>query len=148
MSTQLASAMLAIIFAAVMLVAGQLFIKSRAETAFRLQAAQALPSQIPFTGFRQSTTGPVLTRQSTFLAMRLTHKFALLAPERRPQDPQLDGSGLRFETMDHGGEYPDTMPQAIKLTDADGRSCVYVPITQNGRVVDSEGHTVDAGDED
>jgi hypothetical protein len=80
--------------------------------------------------------------------MRLTRKFALLAPERRPQDPQLDGRGLRFETMDHGGEYPDTMPQAIKLTDAEGRSCVYVPITQNGRVVDSQGHTVDAGDED
>lgn len=80
--------------------------------------------------------------------MRLTHKFALLTPEQRPQDPQLDGSGLRFETMDHGGEYPDTMPQAIKLTDAEGRSCVYVPITQNGRVVDSQGHTVDAGDED
>jgi hypothetical protein len=25
------------------------------------------------------------------------------------------------------------MPQAIKLTDAVGRSCVYVPITQDGR---------------
>jgi hypothetical protein len=49
----LASAMLAIIFAAVMLVAGQLFIKSRAETAFRLRV-QALPSQISITGFRQS----------------------------------------------------------------------------------------------
>jgi hypothetical protein len=49
----LASAMLAIIFAAVMLVAGQLFIKSRAETTFRLRA-QALPSQISITGFRQS----------------------------------------------------------------------------------------------
>jgi hypothetical protein len=23
---------------------------------------------------------------------------------------------LRFETMEHGGEYPDTMPQAIRLT--------------------------------
>jgi hypothetical protein len=32
---------------------------------------------------------------------------------RRPQDPHLDGTGLRFETMEHGGEYPDTMPQAI-----------------------------------
>jgi hypothetical protein len=34
----------------------------------------------------------------------------------------MDGTGLRFETFDHGGEYPDTMPQAIKLTDAEGRS--------------------------
>jgi hypothetical protein len=40
--------------------------------------------------------------------------------------------------MDHGGEYPDTMPQATKLIDAEGRSCIYVPITQNGKVVDSQ----------
>jgi len=31
------------------------------------------------------------------------------------------------------------MPQAIKLIDAEGRSCIYVPITQNGKVVDSTG---------
>jgi hypothetical protein len=31
---------------------------------------------------------------------------------------------LRFETMEHGGKYPDTMPQAIKLVDAEGRSCI------------------------
>jgi len=29
--------------------------------------------------------------------------------------------------------YPDKMPQAIKLIDAEGRSCIYVPITQGGR---------------
>ena len=80
--------------------------------------------------------------------MRLIYKFALLAPEKRPQDPQLDGSGLRFETMDHGGEYPDTMPQAIKLTDPEGRACIYVPITQNGRVVDGQGRTADAEDDE
>jgi hypothetical protein len=28
-----------------------------------------------------------------------------------PARPHLDGTGLRFE--DHGGEYPDTMPQAV-----------------------------------
>jgi hypothetical protein len=28
---------------------------------------------------------------------------------------------LRFETLDHGGEYPDTM-QAIKLIDAEPQS--------------------------
>jgi hypothetical protein len=32
--------------------------------------------------------------------------------------------------MEHGGEYPDAMPQAIKLIDAEDRSCIYVPITQ------------------
>jgi hypothetical protein len=26
----------------------------------------------------------------------------------------MDGTRLRFETMEHGGEYPDTMPQAIR----------------------------------
>jgi hypothetical protein len=59
----------------------------------------------------------------------------------------MDGSGLRFETMDHGGEYPDDMPQAIKLTDAEGRSCIYVPITQDGKVVDSQGYTTDNEDD-
>jgi len=78
--------------------------------------------------------------------MKLTHKFAQLTSEKRPQDPSMDGTGLRFETFDHGGEYPDTMPQAIKLTDADGRSCIYVPITQNGRVVDSQGYSLELED--
>jgi hypothetical protein len=49
--------------------------------------------------------------------MKLTHKFAEMRPEKRPQDPNMDGTG--FETLDHGGEYPDTMPQAIKLIDAE-----------------------------
>jgi hypothetical protein len=46
--------------------------------------------------------------------MKLTHRFADMTPEKRPQDPHIDGIGLRFETMEHGGEYPDTTPQAIK----------------------------------
>jgi hypothetical protein len=33
------------------------------------------------------------------------------------------------------------MPQAIRLTDPQGRSCIYVPIKVNGRVVDSKGFT-------
>jgi hypothetical protein len=49
--------------------------------------------------------------------------------------------------LDHGGEYPDTMPQAIKLIDALGRSCIYAPITQNGKVVDSHGYVFDPEDE-
>jgi hypothetical protein len=39
------------------------------------------------------------------------------------------------------------MPQAIKLIDAEGRSCIYVPITQNGKVVDSQGYALDLEDE-
>ena len=79
--------------------------------------------------------------------MKLTNRFAEMTHDKRPQDPHLDGTGLRFETMDHGGEYPDTMPQAIKLVDAEGRSSVYVPITQNGKVVDSQGFMLDPDDE-
>jgi hypothetical protein len=81
-------------------------------------------------------------------AMKLIHRFRELPPDKRPQDPEMNGSGLRFETMEHGGEYPDTMPQALKLVDAEGRSCIYVPITQEGRVVDSLGHSLDAEDDD
>ena len=79
--------------------------------------------------------------------MKLTHKFAEMTPAKRPQDLHMDGSGLRFETMDHGGEYPDTIPQAIKLIDAEGRSCIYAPITQNGKMVDSQRFTLDPEDE-
>ena len=75
--------------------------------------------------------------------MKLTHKFAEMTPDKRPQDPHLDGTGLRFETMEHGGEYPDTMPQAIKLIDAEGR----VPIMQDGNVVDSQGFMLDTEDD-
>jgi hypothetical protein len=60
-----------------------------------------------------------------------------MTPDKRPQDTHMDGTDLGFETLDHGGEYPDTMPQAIKLIEAEGRSAIYVPIKQNGKVVDS-----------
>jgi hypothetical protein len=49
--------------------------------------------------------------------------------------------------MEHGGEYPDAMPQAIKLIDPEGRSCIYVPITQDGKVVDSQRFAFDVGDD-
>ena len=54
--------------------------------------------------------------------MKLIRRFAEMTPEKRPQDPYLDGIGLRFETMEHGGEYADIMPQAIKLIDAEANA--------------------------
>src|SRR5258705_3841978 len=45
-------------------------------------------------------------------AMTLTHAYEEMTPDKRPQDQHMDGTGLRFETLDHGGEYPDTMLQA------------------------------------
>jgi len=42
-------------------------------------------------------------------------------PRSRPQDdPSFSGKGLTFETLDHGGDYPDMMPQAIRVTDGRG----------------------------
>lgn len=42
-----------------------------------------------------------------------------MPPEKRPQDPGMHGSDIRFEgyhveIREHAGEYPDTMPQVIK----------------------------------
>jgi hypothetical protein len=45
--------------------------------------------------------------------MKIIHEFEELIPEKRPQDPHLNGSGLQFETLEHGGEHPDTMPHRI-----------------------------------
>jgi hypothetical protein len=40
--------------------------------------------------------------------MKLTHKFEEMTPEKRPRDPHMDGTGRRFETLEHGGdERPD-----------------------------------------
>jgi hypothetical protein len=52
--------------------------------------------------------------------------------------------GLRSVTT---GNVHFTQVQAIKLIDPEGRSCVYVPITQNGKVVDSQGFILDPEDE-
>ena len=79
--------------------------------------------------------------------MKPTHKFTELTARKSGHRTRMDGTGLRFETMEHGGEYPDTMPQAIKLIDAEGRSCIYVPITQDGRAVDSRGYMLSLEEE-
>lgn len=71
--------------------------------------------------------------------MRHTHHFSEMTAERRPQDPGMDGVGWTFRTGEHGGEHPDTMPQAIVATDAEGRTCTYLPVMVDGKVVDSHG---------
>lgn len=75
----------------------------------------------------------------------VSHKFREMTEDMRPQDHSLDGRGWTFKTMEHGGEYPDTMPQAIRATDAEGRSCIYVPVCVDGKVVDSLGFNVEHG---
>jgi putative intracellular protease/amidase len=37
--------------------------------------------------------------------------------------------------LNTGGDCPDTMPQAITVTDAQGRWCVYVPFRMDGKIV-------------
>lgn len=54
----------------------------------------------------------------------------------------MDGSDMRFEgyrieTREHAGEHPDTMPQVIEVTDPAGRKAAYVPLSRDGKVVDS-----------
>jgi hypothetical protein len=61
--------------------------------------------------------------------------FVPLDPEDRPQDhPTLDGKGWTFRTLEHGGDQPDTMPQAIEATDAEGRSHIYVALEVDGKL--------------
>jgi hypothetical protein len=50
--------------------------------------------------------------------MPLIHHFDEMTPEKRPQDPLRNGTGLTFKPAEHGGKCPDTMPQAIVLSDA------------------------------
>lgn len=71
---------------------------------------------------------------------KVTHSYEFLTEDTRPQDPSLDGSGCTFVTLEHGGDYPDAMPQAIRFTDAAGRSCTYVPIQVDGKPVESLGY--------
>jgi hypothetical protein len=52
-----------------------------------------------------------------------------LRPDQLPRDPSRDGAGWTLTTREQGGAEPDTMPQAIEVTDAAGRVAVYVPIT-------------------
>ena len=58
--------------------------------------------------------------------------FDVLEPEDRPCDTYGDGRSLRFITSEHDEM---TMPQAIEVSDAEGRWAVYVPLEINGKIV-------------
>jgi hypothetical protein len=77
-----------------------------------------------------------------------THAFRSLTPENRLQDTGLDGSTLKFETKCHGGNYSDQFPNAIRVTDPEGRWCLYVPMEAGGRQVQSLGFFVSDEHED
>ena len=67
-----------------------------------------------------------------FPGARLTHEFEEMTPEKRPQDPHRNRRALKFETLEHGGKYPDTMPQALRVSDREGRSCIFEPAEELG----------------
>ena len=71
--------------------------------------------------------------------MYRAHNYEVMTPEKRPQDDHMDGRDWKFETLEHAGEYCDAFPNAIRGTDPDGRSCIYVAVTVDGKVVDSKG---------
>jgi hypothetical protein len=76
-----------------------------------------------------------------------THKFRTLTSKNRLQDTGLDGSTLKFETLDQGGDYSDMFPNAVKVTDPEGRWCIYTPIEAGGQQVQSLGFFCSEEDE-
>jgi hypothetical protein len=76
-----------------------------------------------------------------FATIALAGLLVAKAPRHRLWDYGHQAE-LRFETGEHGGDYPDNMPQAITVTDAKGRWAVYVPLRVGGKIVvpDSVAH--------
>jgi hypothetical protein len=109
-----------------------------AAEAFALARDQAMPELIPGRYALAlelcSTRSDVQILLPRFLDETSSMRKPAVARTTRPK-PQQD----LVASLEHGGEYPETMPQAMRLTDAEGRSCIYVPITQDGKVGASEG---------
>jgi len=61
--------------------------------------------------------------------------FDELRPDKRPQDDYGDGRDWAFRTAEHGGDEPDSMPQVIEATDAQGRRAIYVPLRIGDKIV-------------
>ena len=65
-------------------------------------------------------------------------QFRELTPDQRPQDSHGDGTGLRFETGEHGGDYLDDMPpgnHGDRRPGSVGR--IPVPLRTGGKIVAS-----------
>ena len=63
-----------------------------------------------------------------------TQTFRELTYIMRPQD--LTGTAPDCDPRpEHGGDYPDNMPQSITVTDAQGRWAVYVLLRVGGKIV-------------
>lgn len=58
-----------------------------------------------------------------------------MTADNRPQDPSLRGDDLTFSAHEHGGAHPDCFPTCVKVRDAAGRWCVYVPMVVDGEEI-------------
>lgn len=67
-------------------------------------------------------------------------KYSILSEELRPQDDTFDGKNLAFILQEHGGDFPDAMPQVIKVIDKNGNWCNYVPEELNGELIRGYGY--------
>lgn len=85
----------------------------------------------PFNSDVDRHSGP--THSSSDVVRKTTHYFETLTDAMRPQD---DGN-LKFDVVEHG---INSFPETIRVTDSQGRWCVYAPITENGRDVRSHGY--------
>ena|SRR5436190_230084 len=73
-------------------------------------------------------------RCATYIA-----KDAFIEEVQRPESDRLCGTDLRIETLGHGIDAcDDDMPQALVVTDQHGLSTIYLPMTEDGKVVDSK----------
>src|SRR4051794_23418758 len=52
----------------------------------------------------------------------------------------------RVDTLEHGGDYDDDMPQLVRLWDNAGCAASYRPITVDGKIVDSKGFCFESPD--
>ncbi|MEA3094799.1 MAG: hypothetical protein QOJ04_6141 [Caballeronia sp.] len=55
----------------------------------------------------------------------------------RPQNHPCDRNLLRIETIEHGKDFPDDMPLALRVTDPEGRCSIYRAVTEGGKAVNS-----------
>ena len=50
--------------------------------------------------------------------MKLTRRYEKMTPEKRPQDPSMDGTGLTFETLGGVDSYRSHKTMAARVTTA------------------------------
>jgi hypothetical protein len=67
----------------------------------------------------------------------VSHHFETLTHDKKPQDQDMEGSGLKFEPLEHDEM---TMPHVIKVTDTKGRWALYEISSDGGVPVLSHGY--------